>query len=102
MNIDDDNPFPGKKIFINTREIIDNRISYSRRSIRRDFCCINCKTYFWKYKANFFQDDMQNANEDDGKQGLSKEMLRLVKQMNMGKSGKECSVCFTGFKQGLC
>jgi len=44
---------------------------------------------------------MQEANEDDGKQGLPKEMLALIKQMTMGKSGKECSVCFSGFKHGF-
>lgn len=43
---------------------------------------------------------MQEGNEEDPGQGLPSEILKQVKIMKMGKSGKECSVCFNGFKQG--
>ena len=44
---------------------------------------------------------MQESNEEDLREGLPSEVLKKVKKMIMGKSGKECSVCYNGFNQGI-
>lgn len=44
---------------------------------------------------------MQESNEEDLREGLPPEILKRVKKMIMGKSGKECSVCYNGFNQGI-
>lgn len=44
---------------------------------------------------------MHQENEDDGKTGLSEEILNKIKPMVMKKSGKECSVCFSSFTDGF-
>lgn len=38
--------------------------------------------------------------DDEPAQGLPQEMIDKIRRMKMGKSGKDCTICYNGFKQG--